>query len=110
MDPAQVAARASTENFPVASFLFPRALRPHLRAVYGFARLVDILGDEAEGDRLALLDELEREVEACYTGEPAWPVMQQLRPTISEFELPREPFLRLIEANRMDQRISEYKT
>ena len=52
MDPAQVAARASTENFPVASFLFPRALRPHLRAVYGFARLVDILGDEAEGDRL----------------------------------------------------------
>ena len=110
MDPAQVAARASTENFPVASFLFPRALRPHLRAVYGFARLVDILGDEAEGDRLALLDELEREVEACYTGEPAWPVMQQLRPTIREFDLPREPFLRLIEANRMDQRIAEYET
>ena len=110
MDPAQVAARASTENFPVASFLFPRALRPHLRAVYGFARLVDILGDEAEGDRLALLDELEREVEACYTGEPAWPVMKQLRPTIREFDLPREPFLRLIEANRMDQRIAEYET
>ena len=110
MDPAVVAARAGSENFPVASFLFPRALRPHLRAVYGFARLVDILGDEAEGDRLALLDELEREVEACYTGEPAWPVMQQLQPTIREFDLPREPFLRLIEANRMDQRISEYET
>ena len=110
MDPAVVAARARTENFPVASLLFPRALRPHLRAVYGFARLVDILGDEAEGDRLALLDELEREVEACYTGEPTWPVMQQLKPTIREFDLPREPFLRLIEANRMDQRISEYPT
>src|SRR6478735_9986414 len=110
MDPAQVAAPASTENFPVASFLFPRALRPHLRAVYGFARLVDILGDEAEGDRPALLDELEGEVEACYAGQPSWPVMQQLQPTIREFDLPREPFLRLIEANRMDQRISEYKT
>ena len=110
MDPAVVAARARTENFPVASLLFPRALRPHLRAVYGFARLVDILGDEAEGDRLELLDELEREVEACYTGEPTWPVMQQLQPTIREFDLPREPFLRLIEANRMDQRISEYPT
>src|SRR6186997_3314447 len=100
MDPASassVAARARTENFPVASFLSPRALRPHLRAVYGFARLVDILGDEAEGDRLALLDELEREVEACYTGEPSWPVLQVLRPTIREFDLPREPFLRLIE-------------
>jgi len=79
--------------------------------VYGFARLVDILGDEAEGDRLALLDELEREVDACYgTGAPAWPVMQQLQPTIREFDLPREPFLRLIEANRMDQQISEYAT
>jgi squalene synthase HpnC len=110
VDPAQVAARASTENFPVASFLFPRALRPHLRAVYGFARLVDILGDEAEGDRLALLDELEREVEACYTGGPSWPVMQQLQPTIREFDLPREPFLRLIECNRIDQRKHEYET
>jgi squalene synthase HpnC len=110
VDPAAVAARASTENFPVASLLFPRALRPHLRAVYGFARLVDILGDEAEGDRLELLDELEREVEACYSGVPTWPVMRELQPTIEEFDLPREPFLRLIEANRMDQRISEYAT
>jgi squalene synthase HpnC len=110
VEPADVAARAKTENFPVASLLFPRALRPHLRAVYGFARLVDILGDEAEGDRLALLDELEREVEACYTGEPSWPVLQVLRPTIREFDLPREPFLRLIECNRIDQRKSEYET
>ena len=110
MDPAAVAARAHTENFPVASLLFPRALRPHLRAVYGFARLVDILGDEAEGDRLELLDELELEVEACYGGVPTWPVMRELQPTIEEFDLPREPFLRLIEANRMDQRIPEYAT
>ena len=110
MEPAEVAVRARTENFPVASLLFPRALRPHLRAVYGFARLVDILGDEAEGDRLALLDRLEQEVEACYEGEPTWPVMRQLQPTIREFDLPREPFRRLIEANRMDQRISEYET
>jgi len=110
MDVAAVARRARTENFPVASLLFPRRLRPHLRAVYGFARLVDILGDEVEGDRLAALDELEREVDACYGGEPAWPVMRVLQPTILEFSLPREPFLRLIEANRMDQRIAEYAT
>ena len=110
MEPAVVAARAKTENFPVASLLFPRGLRPHLRAVYGFARLVDILGDEAEGDRLALLDELEREVEATYSGKPEWPVMRVLQPTIRAFDLPREPFVRLIEANRMDQHISEYET
>jgi squalene synthase HpnC len=110
VDAADVAARARTENFPVASLLFPRPLRPHLRAVYGYCRLVDILGDEVEGDRLAALDELEREVDACYGGEPAWEVMQNLQPTIREFDLPREPFLRLIEANRMDQRVSEYET
>jgi squalene synthase HpnC len=113
MDPAtasSVAARARTENFPVASLLFPRALRPHLRAIYGFARLVDMLGDEVAGDRLAALDELEAELEACYGGEPTWEVMRALQPTISACSLPREPFLRLIEANRMDQRVSAYET
>ena len=107
---SEVAARARTENFPVASLLFPRAVRPHLRAIYGFARLVDILGDEVEGDRLAALDDLEREVDACYEGRPQWAVMRALQPTIRECSLPREPFLRLIEANRMDQRVSEYET
>jgi squalene synthase HpnC len=110
MDVAVVARRARTENFPVASVLFPRRLRPHLRAVYGFARLVDILGDELDGDRPAALDELERELDACYSGEPSWPVMRALAPTIHGFSLPREPFARLIEANRMDQRIAEYET
>ena len=113
MDPTSagsVAARARTENFPVASFLFPRALRPHLRAVYGFARLVDILGDELEGDRLEALDELEAELEACYEGEPTWQVMRALQPTIRACDLPREPFLRLIEANRIDQRVADYET
>jgi squalene synthase HpnC len=111
MDVATVARRARTENFPVASLLFPRRLRPHLRAVYGFARLVDILGDEIpQAERLEALDELERQVEACYSGEPTWPVMRVLQPTIREFDLPREPFLRLIEANRMDQRIASYET
>jgi squalene synthase HpnC len=113
MDPASassVAARARTENFPVASLLFPRRLRPHLRAIYGFARLVDILGDEYEGDRLVALDELQAQVEACYSGEPTWEVMRELQPTIRACSLPREPFLRLIEANRMDQRVTEYET
>jgi squalene synthase HpnC len=110
METAAVARRARTENFPVASVLFPRRLRPHLRAVYGFARLVDILGDEIDGDRLAALGELERELDACYSGEPTWPVMRELAPTIHEFSLPREPFLRLIEANRIDQRVADYET
>jgi squalene synthase HpnC len=110
VDVAEVAARARTENFPVASLLFPRELRPHLRAVYGFARLVDILGDEYEGDRLEALDELERELDACYDGEPTWPVMRALQPTIRACDLDREPFARLIECNRQDQHVADYET
>ncbi len=110
MEVAEVAARAAGENFPVGSLLFPRALRAHIRALYCYARLVDELGDAYEGDRLAALDELEREVEATFDGEPTWPVLRNVQPTVREFDLPREPFLRLIEANRMDQRVPAYET
>jgi squalene synthase HpnC len=110
MEVAEIAARAAGENFPVGSLLFPRALRPHIRALYCYARLVDELGDAYEGDRLAALDELEREVEATFEGEPTWPVLRNVQPTVREFDLPREPFLRLIEANRMDQSVSAYET
>src|SRR5207248_6778681 len=43
-------------------------------------------------------------------GAATWPVLVELQPTIREFDLPREPFLRLIEANRMDQRVAEYES
>jgi squalene synthase HpnC len=103
---ARIDARASGENFPVVSALAPRWARPHLRAIYGFARLVDNLGDEAQGDRAALLDELERELE----GPPRSDLMRRLRASIQERSLPREPFARLIEANRIDQRKSRYES
>jgi len=107
---ADIAARAAGENFPVGSVLFPRPLRPHIRVLYCYARFVDELGDAYEGDRLAALNELEGEVDAAFAGEATWPVVRNVQPTIREFDLPREPFLRLIEANRMDQRVSEYAT
>jgi squalene synthase HpnC len=102
----RIDARASGENFPVVSFLAPRWARPHLRAIYGFARLVDNLGDEAEGDRAALLDELERELD----GSPRTEIMRRLHTTIAACSLPREPFARLIEANRIDQVKTRYAT
>jgi squalene synthase HpnC len=102
----RIDARASGENFPVVSVLAPRWARPHLRAIYGFARLVDNLGDEAKGDRTALLDELERELD----GTPRSEVMQRLHVSIEQRSLPREPFARLIEANRIDQRKFRYES
>src|SRR3989304_2933628 len=70
---ARIDARSRGGNFPVVSLLAPREARPPLRAVYGFARLVDNLGDEAEGDRRALLDELERELD----GPPGTEIMRR---------------------------------
>src|SRR3954464_9946151 len=110
MEVAEVAARAAGENFPVGSVLFPRALRPHVRALYCYARLVDELGDAYDGDRLEGLDEVEAQVGLTFDGEPTWPVLVNVQPTVREFDLPREPFLRLIEANRIDQRVGEYET
>ena len=37
--------KAARENFPVAPFFLPRAWRADLMAVYGYARLVDDIGD-----------------------------------------------------------------
>jgi squalene synthase HpnC len=102
----RIDARSSGENFPVLSVLAPRWARSHLRAIYGFARLVDNLGDEAAGDRGALLDELERELD----GSPRTALMQRVHATIAARKLPREPFARLIEANRIDQRKSRYES
>lgn len=103
-------ARTHYENFTVGSILLPREKRRHMYAIYGFCRLTDDLGDEAQGDRLALLDEWEDELDLCYTGSPRHPVMVALQDTIQTFDIPREPFLKLIEANRMEQRQSRYPT
>ena len=103
---ARIEARASDENFPVVSVLAPRFARPHLRAVYGFARLVDTLGDEAPGDREALLAELERELE----GAPRTEIMRRVHATIADRGLALAPFRRLIEANRIDQVRRRYET
>ena len=106
-----VMSQAGSENFPVASYLLGRRERAHMLAIYGFARLVDDLGDEAPGDRLALLDWLEGDLERIYgAGEPEHPVMRALAPTVADCALPAQPFRRLIEANRQDQRVTRYET
>src|SRR5205823_12543498 len=98
--PGAVMAKAGSENFPVASRLLPRRLRRHLLALYGFARLVDDIGDETSGDRLALLDALERDLDRLYAGEtPHNQLVRRLGPTVRECAIPPEPFRRLIAAN-----------
>ena len=107
---SEVMARAAGENFPVASFALPRRARAHLLAIYGFARLVDELGDTIAGDRLAALDALEVELDAAFAGAATSPLMRALTPTLRACALPREPFARLIDANRVDQAVHRYET
>lgn len=109
-DPVALRARAGGENFPVALRVLPRTLRHDLLALYDVARLFDELGDAAPGDRLALLDRAEAELHAAFDGEASDPVLRALAPTIRRRQLPREPFLRLIEANRRDQREREMQS
>ena len=108
--PDLLARKARSENFPVASHLLAREARASLMAIYGFARLVDDLGDEAEGDRLSLLDWLEADLERAAAGNATHPVLQQLSPVIEGLELSLDPFRALIEANRMDQRVTRYQS
>jgi squalene synthase HpnC len=98
------------ENFPVASIFLPRELRRHVYAVYAYCRGVDDLGDEAEGDRLALLAGFGDELRRAYDGEPRDPRFIALADTVRRFDIPPEPFERLIEANRRDQQVKRYAT
>ena len=108
---ASVMQRAGGENFPVASRLLPGHLRQHLHSIYGFARLTDQLGDYAEGDRLALLDWLDGEVDAVFSGGlPSHDVMRRIVPTVERFSIPETPFRALIDANRQDQTVKRYAT
>ncbi len=103
-------ALGQNENFTVVSWLLPRPLRRHMYAVYAYCRGVDDLGDEAEGDRAALLDEWERELRACYDDAPSDIRFVALQNTIQRFRIPPDPFLRLIKANRRDQTVNRYPT
>ena len=103
-----VMARASSENFPVALRLLPKAVQGHLRAIYGYARLVDNLGDEYPGDRPAALDWVEAQLDDLFAGAPRHEVFARLAPTVTGFGLDRRPFDGLLAANRLDQHKNSY--
>jgi squalene synthase HpnC len=108
--PHDLPAKATRENFAVASRVLPRAVRSDLMALYGFARLIDDVGDEAEGDRSAMLDLAEAELDLAFAGRAGHPIFVALEPPIRRHRLDREPFRRLIQANRQDQVVTRYPT
>lgn len=119
--------KAGAENFPVAPFFLPRAWRDDLMAVYGFARLVDDIGDgdltpggadarllgvppQDAGDRLLLLDAFEVDLARVFDATPGHPLLRRLQRTVRRRDLTPEPFRALIAANRQDQLVKRYET
>jgi phytoene synthase len=109
-------ARAHYENFPVASRLLPARMRPHVAAIYAFARIADDMADEGTrpaAERLADLDDWERRLdEAAGDGplprEAHGDVFLALRDTIRACRLPAQLFRDLLSAFRQDVTTTRY--
>lgn len=105
-------ARAHYENFTVASWFLPRRLRQDFYNVYAYCRISDDLGDEV-GDTaasLALLDEWQSELDACYEGTPRHPVFVALAETVRLYDIPKYEFSDLLMAFRQDQTVTRFET
>ena len=107
-------AKAKGENFPVALRVLTSRTRDDLQALYRYARHVDDIGDGDAGpaDRLRALDGIAADVRALYDGQrpPKDPFVAALASPVARRRLPADPLLRLVEANRQDQRVTRYPT
>jgi squalene synthase HpnC len=102
------------ENFPVASILLPRRLRPAVEAIYAFARSADDLADEGDAaseQRLAALNAYEAALARIEAGGGEHqPMFEQLAQVVREFELPMRPLYDLLSAFKQDVVVSRYQT
>jgi squalene synthase HpnC len=98
------------ENFNVVSWLLPKELHQHFYNVYAYCRWADDLGDEIPDAKraLELLDWWERELDACYEGQPQHAVFVALRETVVAKDIPKQPFADLLKAFRQDQTVKRY--
>lgn len=122
-------ARTHYENFNVGGWITPRDKLPHVYAIYAWCRMVDDLGDETMPDapgataaragtpdaavtqhRLTRLKWWEEELDAMYSGSPTHPISMAVQHTVRAFDIPPEPFHRLIKANMMDQGSGRFET
>jgi squalene synthase HpnC len=105
-------ARTHYENFSVATWFLPKHLRQDFLNVYAYCRISDDLGDEV-GDptaALALLDEWQTELDACYDGSPRHPVFVALADTVKKFAIPKHEFSDLLIAFRQDQTVTRFES
>ncbi|HWT70732.1 MAG TPA: squalene synthase HpnC [Oxalicibacterium sp.] len=102
------------ENFPVASVLLPRRLRPAVEAIYAFARSADDLADEgdaAPAQRLAALAAYEEELDRIAAhAEPRTALFRRLAQVVAAYRLPLQPFRDLLSAFAQDVVTTRYQS
>jgi len=106
-------AQAHYENFPTASKLLKKELRPAVAAIYAFARAADDMADEGDipaDKRLKQIDAWESLLERCTQERVDHPVFLALGDAIERFDLPVEELHNLLIAFRMDVSIHSYAT
>jgi 15-cis-phytoene synthase len=105
-------ARATASNFYYSFLLLPAAERRAIKDVYAFCRLLDDIVDEDQSGRspYAELQYWRGEIEACYQGGPTSEFGERLLVSIEAFDLPRQPFLDLIDGMEMDLKWHSYQT
>lgn len=106
-------ARQHYENFPTASLLIRRDLRPAVAAIYAFARHADDLADEGKTvarTRLKQLDAWESLLERCTKESVDHPIFLALGDAIERHHLPTSALHDLLVAFRMDVSIHAYAT
>jgi squalene synthase HpnC len=100
------------ENFPVASILLPKKLRPAVEAIYAFARSADDLADEGEAaipQRLAALNAYENALNQIEQGQTSSdPMFARLQQVIAQYQLPMQPFYDLLSAFKQDVVTTRY--
>ena len=118
-------AREHYENFPVASLLVPGRMRPHIAAIYAFARCADDFADEGAllpAERLALLQSWRTRLsDAVRTPASARPLMHgepahthaifaALGHSIRHLDLPVVLFEDLLSAFEQDVHVARYQS
>jgi 15-cis-phytoene synthase len=100
----------------LATRLLPKARRPAVHALYGFARYADEIVDDLGSDRsdaakAELLDELGADLDRALRGEPTGqPVLAALADTVRRYAIEPAHFTDFLASMRMDTHVTDYPT
>lgn len=107
--------RAASRNYSFASLFFPRAILPHVEALYAFMRIgddrVDVSHQGFRSPQEAIEDWEDAYWKAFDIGDSPHPVMRAYLDTANEFRIPAElmkPYFRAMKDDLSISRFSSY--